>query len=181
VTRTWRVVGLTLLAVLVVVAIAAAGVYVYFHSGFYSVAATYPDSKAAASFLDATMTRSVQRHAAGLHVPSLEDPAQFRLGFQHYRGMCVECHGAPGVEAEELAKGLTPDPPELVEAAGDWKPNELFWLTKNGVRMTGMPAWGPTHSDEEIWAVVAFTQRLPKLSEAEWKKLDREVPALKEG
>lgn len=178
--RNWRCVAWTVGIIVGLAVIAAAIVFAYYDSGRYSVSALYPDRPAVANFLDTTMTRSVQRHAARVKAPSLDSPAMFRLGFQHYRGMCVECHAAPGVEPEELAKGLNPSPPALVESAGDWKPSELFWLTKNGVRMTGMPAWGSTHSDEEIWAIVAFVQRLPKLSEAEWKTLDREVPQLSE-
>ncbi len=150
------------------------------YSGLYSVAATYPDRSAVTWFLGTTMDRSVQRHAAGTRAPALDSPEMFRTGFQHYREMCVECHGAPGVPPAELAQGLNPSPPPLVESAGDWEPSELFWITKNGVRMTGMPAWGPTHSDDKIWAIVAFVRRLPKLSEAEYRALDRQVPALPE-
>ncbi len=174
--RAWRCVGWVIVALVIVGAIG----FAYAYYGFYNVSAVYSDWKPVAWFLDTTMGASVQRHARGVTVPSLDSPDMYRLGFQHYRGMCQECHAAPGAEAEELAKGLRPEPPELVEAAGDWKPNELYWLVKNGVRMTGMPAFGPTHSEDELWAMVAFVQRLPKLSEADYKKLDRGTPQLSE-
>jgi mono/diheme cytochrome c family protein len=164
-----------LLAIIVVlVAIGLAGVY----SGVFNVSAMYPDRALVSWVMGTTMDHSVARHAAGITVPPLDDPAMVRLGFQHYREMCVACHGAPGVEIAEVGQGLNPDPPELVESVGDWKPNELFWITKNGVRMTGMPAWGVTHSDEKIWAIVAFMQGLPKLDAEAYKKLDHDVPPL---
>ena len=61
--------------------------------------------------------------------------------------MCVDCHLAPGMDSSEIRQGLLPKPPKLQEVVDEWKPAELFWIIKNGVKMTGMPAWGPTHSD----------------------------------
>ena len=48
---------------------------------------------------------------------------------------------------------------------------ELFWIVQNGIRMTGMPAFGPTHKDEEIWKIVAFLRHLPALTPEEEKAL----------
>jgi mono/diheme cytochrome c family protein len=159
-----------LVGVLVLLAI------LFIYSGSYNVSAIHPDSAPVAWVFDTTMTHSVQRRAAGIKVPDLADPAMVKLGFSHYRSMCVVCHGAPGAPVGDIGLGLRPAPPELAEAAGDWKPNELFWITKNGIRMTGMPAWGPTHSDEEIWAIVAFLHKLPSLTPAQYRTLIHQVP-----
>jgi mono/diheme cytochrome c family protein len=48
---------------------------------------------------------------------------------------------------------------------------ELFWTIRQGVRMTGMPAFAPTHSDEEIWKIVTFIRHLPHLTPEEKEKL----------
>lgn len=48
---------------------------------------------------------------------------------------------------------------------------ELFWVTKHGIKMTGMPAWGATHADDSIWPVVAFMLKLPELNGAEYSTL----------
>jgi mono/diheme cytochrome c family protein len=89
--------------------------------------------------------------------------------------MCVTCHGAPGVDASEAGEGLNPAAPDLstgkVQKRSD---GELFWLVQGGIRMTGMPAFGPTHNDEEIWKIVAFVRRLPALSPEEQQELKRE-------
>jgi mono/diheme cytochrome c family protein len=174
--RIWRWAVWTLAAVIVLIALGLAFPY----SGLYNVSATHPDSAPVTWLLSTTMKHSVQRRAAAIDAPSLEPPDMLRLGFQHYRGMCVGCHGAPGVEVDEAAQGLNPRPPELVKSAGKWQPNELFWITKNGVRMTGMPAWGVTHSDEKIWAIVSFVRGLPELTPEEYQTLDREIPPLPE-
>jgi len=153
------------------VIIVGAGLGIIF-SGTYNVAATEPHNPLAAWVFDTTMDYSVRHQAQGIQVPDLTKPDMVQNGFRHYDEMCVECHGAPGKEPEELAKGLNPPPPDLVESVPEWKPAELFWIVKHGVRMTGMPAWGPTHSDDKLWAVVAFLEKLPKLTAAEYKAME---------
>ncbi len=169
-TRRW----LSALVGLIIVLIALVVLFIY--SGFYDVSARYKDPASVAWLLSKTMDSSVKKHAADIKAPPLDDPAMVKAGAQDYREDCVMCHGAPGVRIGEVGRGLNPDPPELTEAAGDWKPREFFWITKNGVRMTGMPAWGVTHSDKELWAITAFAQKLPKMSHAEYEALTRETP-----
>ena len=53
---------------------------------------------------------------------------------------------------------------------------ELCWVIKNGIRMTGMPAWGPTHDDAELWDIVAFVKTLPQTSAADYRALDSRLP-----
>lgn len=66
-----------------------------------------------------------------------------------------------------MGRGLRPQPPPLADVVAEWSAAELFWIIKHGIRMTGMPAWGPTHGDEEVWAIVAFVQTLPTMSAEE--------------
>jgi mono/diheme cytochrome c family protein len=174
--RIWRWAVWALAAIVVLIAL----VLVFPYSGLYNVSALHPDWGPIAWFMGTTADHSIRRRAAVIDAPSLDSPDVLRLGFQHYRGMCVGCHGAPGVEVDEAAQGLSPRPPELVKTAGKWQPNELFWITKNGIRMTGMPAWGVTHSDEKIWAIVAFVRGLPELTETDYQTMDREIPPLPE-
>ena len=49
-------------------------------------------------------------------------------------------------------------------------------MTKHGIKMTGMPSFGVTHSDEEIWAIVAFLQRMPKMSPEEYRRMAEPSP-----
>jgi mono/diheme cytochrome c family protein len=98
-------------------------------------------------------------------------------GAEHYALMCQSCHGAPGYEDTELAQGLDPKAPHLSRARGSdkFEAGEAFWITKNGIMMTGMPAWGKTHSDDKIWDIVAFLKKLPELGPEEYNKLTSEV------
>ena len=70
-----------------------------------------------------------------------------------------------------MGQGLNPSPPDLAEAALEMSPAELFWVTKNGIKMTGMPAWGVTHDDDAIWPVVAFITKLPELDATQYQAL----------
>jgi len=159
--------GLVLVAVIV-------GMIVMY-TGVINVAATNPHNPITAMVLSTTMDNSVRAHAKGISVPALEDEQMVMEGFSHYREMCVECHLAPGIGSSEIRKGLLPTPPKLQEAVEEWQPAELFWIIKNGVKMTGMPAWGPTHSDEKIWAIVAFLEKLPDMSADQYREMDKTV------
>jgi mono/diheme cytochrome c family protein len=134
------------------------------YSGGYNVAASYPHGPIATWLLETTMDRSVEAHAAALPTPPANLDARREQGAKHYQAMCVECHGAPGVKPGELAEGMLPRPPNLEKSISDLNSKQIFWIVKNGVRMTGMPAWGKVDDDKEIWDVVAFVKSLPQLT-----------------
>jgi len=66
---------------------------------------------------------------------------------------------------------MRPEPPHLVEAATEWTPEEIHWIVSNGIKMTGMPAFGEHHSPEEIVALTAFVSALPGLSADDYTTL----------
>jgi mono/diheme cytochrome c family protein len=162
---------LKLLVVVVILVLAAVG---FIYSGLYDVSASHPDRGLIRWALVTTQQRSVHRRAEALKgkivVPNLEDPQRIRTGLIHYHAMCTTCHGAPGVNISEIGQGLNPDPPELSDVGRD-EPEETFWVVKNGIKMTGMPAFGVTHTDDKIWDIVAFLRRMGKLSPQEYQAL----------
>jgi mono/diheme cytochrome c family protein len=118
------------------------------------------------------LVQSLQSRAPQQQNPVANEPAALAAGLNHYRENCALCHGGPDVEGAELAKGLNPPAPALeTPESQKMTDGELFWIAKNGIRMTGMPAFGPTHSDQEIWQIVSFVRHLPKLSPEEKQKL----------
>jgi mono/diheme cytochrome c family protein len=159
-------------------ALAALGLWGYLATGSFNVAATVPASKAEKDLAAFALDRSVAKRAPTSENPVPVTPESLRDGRDHYREMCVTCHGAPGVDASEAGEGLNPPAPDLtLQKIQRRTDGELFWLTQNGIRMTGMPAFGPTHSDEEIWKIVAFLRRLPELSDEDQKALKGEPAA----
>jgi mono/diheme cytochrome c family protein len=162
--------AIKVLLFLILLAVIAAVGFVY--SGVYDIAADTPHHAITRWLLHTTMNRSVARRAAEISAPAnLNDAAMIRSGAGHYAQMCVDCHLAPGLESTELREGLNPQPPELAYEVADMSPAELFWITKHGVKMSAMPAWGKSHTDTDIWAMVAFMQKLPRMSPTQYKEL----------
>jgi mono/diheme cytochrome c family protein len=154
------------LAIIVVI-----GAAVFFFGGFYSVAASEQDNGLVAWALVHVRQASIDRHANAAPPGSLDDPAIIRTGAHAFleRG-CVNCHGGPGATWAKFSEGLNPAPPDLKDVVADTKPGELFWVIKNGIRMTGMPSFGATGvPDQEIWSIVAFLKKLPTVSDADFK------------
>ena len=147
------------------------GFFIFVYTGKYDVAATKPHTTLVKFIMNTATEQSIRSHAAGITVPSLDGESMIKTGFDHYNEMCVGCHGAPGVKPSETAKGLYPKPPDLADVIEELSPGELYWITKNGIKMTGMPAFGPTHSEDELWSIVAFLRRLPDLTPEEYKAM----------
>jgi mono/diheme cytochrome c family protein len=150
-------------------------------AGGYNVAATDAHNAFTHWFLMTTTRRSVAIRAASVNAPAQFTSQQVADGFSEFDEMCVACHGAPGKERGEVGKGLNPRPPNLAKAAKEWTAAELFWIVKHGIKMTGMPAFGPTHSDERLWTVVAFLKELPQLSTEKYADMKRMSAAHSDG
>lgn len=150
-------------------AVIAAAALVFIYSGVYDIAATTPHFAVTHRLLRTVMERSVKRQAQDVKAPELDDPEKVHSGFKNFHAMCVTCHGAPGSATSEISKGLYPVAPDLAEAAQNWTPAELYVIVKRGIKMSGMPTWEPTHSGDEIWALVAFLKVLPTMPAAEYQ------------
>ncbi len=161
----------TLTTVSIAVAIGMIAVVGFAYSGIYDVAANSSHSGIVNWFLSTTSRASIERQAKDIQVPNLSNDTLARAGVNDFNGMCAGCHGAPGQKPEAMGQGLSPPPPDLAESASEMSPAELFWVTKNGIKMTGMPAWGVTHDDDAIWPVVAFITRLPELNATQYREL----------
>jgi mono/diheme cytochrome c family protein len=161
--------------VIALAVLAVIGAVVFSFSGSYDVSATRPDSAPVAWLIQNTSQHSISKAAADIAVPpGLDTIDAAKAGAQLYGQECVYCHGAPGDQPTGLAKGLNPQPPVLLVAERQNLPAETFWVVKNGIRMTGMPAWGKTYSDQQIWNVVAFLRQKRGLGADEYKALTAE-------
>jgi mono/diheme cytochrome c family protein len=142
------------------------------YSGWYSVAATEQHLRPTFKALDIGLRRSVEHHSRSVETPaSLASAAMQARGFACFKAHCEQCHGGPGVARSDFAMGLLPVPSSLAQAAHDWLPGELYWITRYGIKMTGMPAWQYRLDDEALWAIVAFLQTLPGMSARDYARL----------
>ena len=166
----WRTLFVALVAAFSVVTV---GAILFVYHGFFDIAADVPHWEATRWVMETARARSIKAHAAGIEAPpGLLDPAKIAMGVEHFADHCAVCHGAPGVPQGDIARGLYPRPPDLAHVSTHYSEGELFWIIKHGIKMTGMPAWAD-HSDDEIWATVAFLIKLKNIGEKEYGELVR--------
>jgi cytochrome c553 len=140
-------------------------------SGVYNVAASRGHWTVTEWVLAFVMRNSVEKRSLAITPPALDNPSLVRLGAAHFHGGCASCHGAPGMPSSPIAQHMLPPPPDLAVVAEQWKDRELFWITKHGIKYTGMPAWASQQRDDEVWAVVAFLKQLPRLDAEGYRTL----------
>lgn len=162
-----------LLRAALVVVILVGGFLFFIYSGMYNMSAMEPHNRLTLWVINTLKDNSIEHHAKEIKAPNLNDSSMVRLGFAHYREMCVGCHGGPGLSRDEIGQGLYPMAPTLAKSAKELSSSELFWITKNGIKMTGMPAFGRTHSDDKIWAIVSFLEQLPGMTKEQYEAFDK--------
>ncbi len=162
-----KVIGGVLIGWLLVAAV----VGIVFWTGSYNVAATNSAGPFERKFATFALNRAIQKRAPAQSNP-FSKPEDIRAGLIHFKENCVDCHGAPGVEESEFGQGLNPPAPDLtLPSVQRMSDGELYWVVANGVRMTGMPAFSPTHKPDEIWKVVAFIRHMPEITKEEQEAL----------
>jgi cytochrome c553 len=151
--------------------LAAIAAAVFFFGGYYSISAVGDDPAPVAALLVNVRQASIAHHATERPPAGFDSTAALPDGARAYsaRG-CTNCHGGPGVGWAKFSEGLNPGPPDLKEVAPKISLTEMFWVVKNGIRMTGMPSFGAAGvPDDEIWKIAAFVTQLPTVTEAQYK------------
>jgi thiosulfate dehydrogenase len=164
----WKGLVLGFIAALVLL---AAGAYCYFGFGLAPVATAAQPMPFEKLLANRALHAAVAKAAA---VPSPVPATEPNLmsGAMTYRENCAVCHGLPGHEMTAIAKGMFPKVPQLFHGTGvtDDPVGETFWKVQNGIRLTGMPAFKGSLSDEEMWQVsqlLAQADKLPDSAKAE--------------
>jgi thiosulfate dehydrogenase len=109
--------------------------------------------------------KAVERDAPKT-VPIQADEANLTAGANVYNINCASCHGSIGGEPSNEAKGMFPAPPQLLVAddmVTDDPPGATYWKVKNGIRLTGMPAFHGALSDKQMWQVSLMLSQADKL------------------
>jgi mono/diheme cytochrome c family protein len=120
---------------------------------------------AAQTSLRATLAREAPQDANPVELTD----ANLIAGIQLYGEHCAICHGTAkgGASASPVAKGLSPQPPQLAtEGVEDDPEGVSFWKIQHGIRWTGMPSWAVALSDQEIWTLALFLKHMDKLPPA---------------
>jgi mono/diheme cytochrome c family protein len=99
-------------------------------------------------------------------------PASLADGRAHFADHCADCHANDGSGKTEMGQNLYPKPPDMRRAVTQQlSDGEIFSIIRNGVRLTGMPAW--QHEDEDTWKLVHFIRHLPNLTPQELEEMKR--------
>ena len=153
-----------------ILGIGAAALFI--ESGAYNIGATTPHWGITRSLIEKMRDRSIAAHSSDLRLPPAEYRAYAGAGLSHFEGMCRFCHGAPGRAPYEFADGLFPSAPPLMAPHVQKRPDgELYWIIANGIKMTGMPAFGPTHKEEDLLGILAVVRLLPDLGPQEYAQM----------
>lgn len=107
--------------------------------------------------------------AVGRRAPELQNPLQptdanLIAGMKTYQTNCAICHGDIHHPYGMLADSLHPRAPQFVEDAPDMPENQNFYIIQHGIRMSGMPAWKQSLSEQEMWQVTTFLSHMEKLA-----------------
>ena len=160
----------TILTVIITLVVMIAAFLIYIYSGAYNIRQS-KDTSFTEWMMNTVKDHSISKRIKDIKVPTMNDTSRFSVGFVHYNEMCATCHGGPGVDPEELSKGLFPAPPKFYKSDDMPQPEEAFWIIKNGIKYTAMPAFGPTHDDEKIWAITDFLlNKMNKMSPEKYKE-----------
>jgi mono/diheme cytochrome c family protein len=164
-----------LLAIVIAVALIAVAAASVLHDGV--------SSRAKPTALETMMAREL-RHMAipasarSMQNPAAETPENLRDARLHFADHCAICHANDGSGDTLIGRNLYPKPLDLRhDETQKLADGELFWIIENGVRFTGMPAFGGVHgSEQDSWKLVRFIRHLPHFTDEERMEMERYNP-----
>jgi len=112
--------------------------------------------------------------------PVTNTPEVQREARLHFADHCAICHGNDGSGETAMGRGMYPKPPDLrAPGTQERSDGQIFWIIENGVRLTGMPAFGGSGqhgNSEDSWKLVCFIRHLPKLTPEERIEMEKYNP-----
>ncbi len=112
--------------------------------------------------------------------PFAPTPELLSEGRAHFADHCATCHGNDGSGKTQIGQNLYPKAPDMrLPATQNLTDGEIYYIIHNGIRLTGMPAWGTEVKDDDSWKLVLFIRHLPRLTsdeEREMKRLNPKCP-----
>jgi len=170
------------LVALVVLGIVAGGILAY------SIARRGLGTREEPSRAEELLARTMRRLATPSDVRSMRNPVEptetaLSEALEHFADHCAVCHANDGSGETDIGRGLYPRAPDMRAAATqELTDGELFSIVENGIRLTGMPAWGTGTPEGEraSWALVHFIRRLPTLTEEEIARMEELNPKTSE-
>lgn len=146
--------------------IPAVAAYCYFRFGYAPVATSSAPMPFEKTMAKMALHARIQKEAPKKEAPIPADEANLTQGAAVYLENCAFCHGLPNQKATMAAKGMFPLPPQLFnkdEMVTDDPVGVTYWKVSNGIRMTGMPGFGETLTQDQVWRVSVLLANADKL------------------
>ena len=124
-----------------------------------------------AGFMTASLQASVRRRAPQIQNPLANSDDTLIAGGKLYLNDCVGCHGEPGQPPSDFGATFYPPAPQFPSAGTQFSEAQIFWVAKNGIRLTGMYPQGASYSDSQLWSLAAFIRRARNLPPAVVKSI----------
>jgi len=162
-----------LLGIGVAIIALACTVFAVSRLGLYPIGADNPPGSLERSLAGRAMDVYADKHKPAGANPVEASASNLAQGATEYEEHCAFCHGGARARISPMRDRLNPPAPQLVNRIPHDDDAWLFWVTKHGVRMTGMPSWDGVLTDEEMWKIVAFVKhsdRLPPDAQAAWQR-----------
>ncbi len=129
--------------------------------------ASKPPSEAETSVANAAKDVVIPLEAGKMKNPQPETDEVVSQGQAVFLGSCAPCHGSDGRAGTPIGRNMYPPAMDLNSAhVQHWSDGELFWIVRNGVRLTGMPSWQSSISEDDTWKLARFIHKLPSLNAA---------------
>jgi mono/diheme cytochrome c family protein len=160
------------LGILFTLAALFVGTYWCLQMGYVNFAADQRPSSFERHLAMAAMDASADRRAPQQKNPVPPTEQYVVAGAKLYVDHCAGCHGLPSKPESQFARSFNPPAPGFFKDAPDMAENQNFCIIQHGVRWTGMPAWGGTLNDAQIWQTVTFLSNIEKLPPAARKVLE---------
>ena len=154
------------------IAVLVCAVFVTSRFGLYPVGADNPPSSIERMLAGRAMDVYAENHKPDGDNPVSPTAAALTVGAVKYEAHCALCHGGAAAKISAMQNRFSPPAPQLVNKIPHDPDAWIFWVTKHGVRMTGMPSWDGVLSDEEMWKIVAFikhSNQLPPEVRSAWQ------------
>lgn len=141
--------------------------FLYIRLGYAPVATSSPPLPLERTVTSMALQARISREAPKASPIQPTEP-NLLAGAKIYRENCAVCHGMPGQDKTAIAKGMFPVPPQLFHGKGvaDDPVGETFWKVSNGIRLTGMPAFHGSLSDDQLWQVSQLLANADKLPQS---------------
>ena len=124
-------------------------------------------SQEESSLANAAKDVTIPLAAGKMKNPLPETDEVVSQGQEVFLGSCAQCHGADARGDTTIGRNMNPPAMDLSSAhVQHWSDAELFWIIQNGVRLTGMPSWKSSISDNDTWKLARFIHKLPRLDAA---------------